>query len=260
MINKNNETISEQDLVQLFSEKKPRFTWAGFFGFLNKIFLLLLLTIIVYGGINFNAFKIKLSFWYKNDIQGETVVDQSAKKIISTQTTPEEKKESLPEVAENTVFIPSINVTAPIIWRVNNTSSEVASALEKGVIQIKGTAMPGERGNIYLTGHSSNYVWAKGDYNNIFALLGNLVAGDVAYIKFSNTTYVYKIYDQKVVAPTDLSIMAPSEDSRLSLVTCWPVGTSLKRIVLLAKQIYPDPANNPPQRDRMDLQNLPSGR
>lgn len=253
-------TITEDDLVKIFSDKKPSRFGLGIFSLLNKIIVLAILVCTVYVLINFNAFRIKFDFWFKNDIKGETQIDEASKTVASKQATEEAKKESLPEMKENSIKIPSLNIEAPIIWQVPNIPKDVSTALENGVIQIKGTGMPGERGNIYITGHSSNYVWSKGNYNNIFSLLGNLVAGDIVYVKFSNKVYAYKVINQKVVLPTDLSIMAPTDDSRLSLVTCWPVGTSLKRLVVQANQIFPDPGNNPPQKDVIDFKKMPAGR
>jgi LPXTG-site transpeptidase (sortase) family protein len=75
------------------------------------------------------------------------------------------------------------------------------------------------------------------------------------------TKYIkYQVNDQRVVMPTDLTIMEPTEDTRLTLVTCWPVGTSLKRLALLASQVYPNPEKNKEPTSTYRINNLPSGR
>jgi hypothetical protein len=47
------------------------------------------------------------------------------------------------------------------------------------------------------------------------------------------------MYDSKVVAPTDLSVLNQGSDNNLTLITCTPVGTSAKRLIIVARQISP---------------------
>lgn len=253
--------ITEEDLVHLFSDqnnnKKP---FDIFLFIIGRLLIFCLIFIGVYAVTNFNALKTNLFFWYKTDFKAEPVIDQNAKVISSSKIDETAKKQFVPEMADSSIKISAINVSSPVTWQVENTHESVSTNLENGVIQIAGTALPGEKGNIYITGHSSNYLWAKGDYNNIFALLNKLVAGDVIYLKYNDTVYIYKVTDQKVVLPTDLSVMAPTSDSRLTLVTCWPVGTALKRIVVSASQIYPDPKDNKEGSASSDMKTLTSGR
>lgn len=252
--------LSEEDLLKVFTYRERRKKWGEFFWIvLKRTLSFLLLIIIVYGVINFNALKTKLFFWYDNDFKANTA-EEDTTALTSPNISPEVKEEYLPQITENTINIPAINITAPITWKVENTATEVSKNLENGVIQISGTALPGEKGNIYVTGHSSNYVWAKGKYNNIFALLNKVVSGDLVHLRYNGQVYSYKVTDQKIVLANDLSVMQPSSDSRITLVTCWPVGTSLKRLVVTAHQIYPDPAKNATTNRTLDAKKLPSGR
>lgn len=265
--------ISEDDLIRIFSHPKRKEKRSEvIFNILNRVLTFLIIICAVYVLINIRAFTGKFLFWYKTDYKAEPYIDQSIGQNLESASKekennqqvvvkePEKPKIVLPEMTENEIKIPSLNIIAPISWRVNNVPSEVSKALENGVIQISGTSLPGEQGNVYITGHSSNYVWAKGNYGNIFATINNLSAGEQVYIKFNNTTYVYKVTDQKTVFPTDLSIMNTTEDSRLTLVTCWPVGTSLKRLVVLATQVYPDPSTNKKPAATPDFTKLPGAR
>ncbi|HYV33352.1 MAG TPA: sortase, partial [Candidatus Limnocylindria bacterium] len=68
--------------------------------------------------------------------------------------------------------IPSLKITVPIIWSTDSNNFE--KDLEAGVVHYPGTAMPGEIGTTYIAGHSSNYLWAKGNYNHAFTKLGDL--------------------------------------------------------------------------------------
>ncbi|MFA7254197.1 MAG: sortase [Patescibacteria group bacterium] len=270
-----NINLTEDDLLKIFTDKKkPEEKMMSFVNIVNKFFIFLIILCSVYIFTNFYAFKEKFTFWYKTDFASSEVTDnEKAAQNIDINTAsqnsntnalntdvPAVTEPAVPLVDENEILIPTINVRAPIIWRVENQPKIVAANLEKGVIQVDGTALPGEKGNIYITGHSSNFIWAKGSYNNIFALLNKVVVGDLVYIKFKNTVYTYKVYNQKVVLPTDLTVMDPNGNSKLTLVTCWPVGTSLKRLAIEAKQIYPDPAKNQLTQEENDIKKLPGGR
>jgi Sortase domain len=83
---------------------------------------------------------------------------------------------------------PKYKVQAPIQWadfedlfekkddqydfnKLRNTSeleSPVQKKLEKGIVHLGYTVQPGEIGNSYIVGHSSNYSTVKSDYNTIF--------------------------------------------------------------------------------------------
>jgi len=73
--------------------------------------------------------------------------------------------------------------------------------LEKGIIKYPGSADPGTEGNSFIFGHSSNYPWAKGDYNNAFALLNELNAGDEIIVFFKQKKYTYVVREKNVVKP-----------------------------------------------------------
>ncbi len=257
-----NEAISEEDLLRIFLKKqKKKNRNQRFFTFLYHFLIYLVLIVIGYTGINYQAIAANFGYWWKTDYSSQTSsgaptvlpTDPSAPTVIS-------QKRSVLDMSDNSVAIPVIDVKAPITFKVNNTAKEVAAGLENGTIQINGTALPGQIGNMYITGHSSNYIWAKGDYNSVFALLDKLVVGDMVYVKYNSIVYEYKVTDQKIVSPKDVSVLKSSGQSVLTLVTCWPVGTSLKRVVVTANQVYPDPSSNTPGEIPPSFQELVSGR
>lgn len=255
-----NSPISEEDLLKIFShrnKKKPllEMIWVV----LKRTFFFCVIVLSIYLVVNFNAIKSNFLYWYHTDLRAEQPVDESSKIITSTKVENSVKAEAAPNIPDSSIKISALSIQAPVIWKVDNNATEVAKNLENGVIQINGTSLPGQKGNIYITGHSSNYVWAKGSYNNVFALLNKLVVGDVVYLKYQGTVYTYKVSSQNIVMPTDMSVMASTSDSRLTLVTCWPVGTSLKRIVVIAKQVFPDPSKNTDNPNKSDLKKLTGG-
>ncbi len=253
--------ITEEDLVRIFSYKdKHEARQSLLFQFFYYGLFFLIFAAIVYVTINFAGVTTTLTFWYKSNfttqVEGPTQVNLATPKV----PTLESEKYSTPEVANNHIAIPVLDINAPVTFGVNNISKEVESNLINGPIQINGTSLPGQTGNVYITGHSSNYVWIKSDYNSIFAILDKLVIGDMIYVNYNNVVYVYQVFDTKIVLPSDTNVLKATSDSRLTLVTCWPVGTSLKRIVISANQTHPDPKNNTTPNTPADFQSLPSGR
>jgi LPXTG-site transpeptidase (sortase) family protein len=147
--------------------------------------------------------------------------------------------------------INKINVTAPVLFD-QTTVNEWAflQALHNGVVHYPGTAVPGQPGNVVIFGHSSGQWWAPGHYKFIFTLLNKLAYGDKIYIDYQGTRYIYRVSNTKVVLPTDLSVLNQSSGHILTLMTCTPVGTSAKRLIVQAQQIVPKPpadtaANSP---------------
>lgn len=140
------------------------------------------------------------------------------------------------------IFIPHINVRAPIVepvgvnyggaWKA--VEDQIQKSLEQGVVHLSGTALPGERGNVFLTGHSSYYPWAPGKYKDVFALLPRVEIGDAVEVYHDEQRFVYRVTDLREVLPTDVGVIAPTDDYRLTLMTCTPVGTALRRLIVTA--------------------------
>ncbi len=138
------------------------------------------------------------------------------------------------------IRINKINVTAPVLFD-QTTVNEWAFLrdLRHGVVHYPGTAVPGQTGNVVIFGHSSGQWWAPGDYKFVFTLLNKLVYGDRIFIDYKGTRYIYKIYNTKIVLPNDLSVLNQTGSHMLTLMTCTPVGTSAKRLIIQAQQVIP---------------------
>ena len=101
------------------------------------------------------------------------------------------------------IVISKINVEAPMIWSKNADEKSMLSDLENGLSHYPNTATPGQNGNMIVSGHSSNYVWAKGDYNHIFKNLNDLEKGNLIIVKTSQANgriiaYSYRVSDKFV--------------------------------------------------------------
>jgi LPXTG-site transpeptidase (sortase) family protein len=143
-----------------------------------------------------------------------------------------------------TLTIPKINVSAPIIFEPSIAEADVQKALESGVVHYGNTARPGEVGNSVLFGHSSNDWDKPGDYKFIFVLLEKLAVGDTYTIDYEGTRYEYQIYERRIILPTEVSVVAPTPTATSTLISCWPTGTTQKRLIVRGKQISPEPKAN----------------
>ena len=131
-----------------------------------------------------------------------------------------------------------IGAVAPIIADIDPfNQSEYLSALKKGAAHAEGTAKPGEDGNIYVFAHSTDVFYNVGTYNAVFYLLWKLEVDDEIYIYYENEQYVYKVSDKKIVSSTDVKYLGDFGGKTLTLQTCYPPGTTLKRLIVVAKQI-----------------------
>ena len=148
--------------------------------------------------------------------------------------------------SEPKVIIPKINVEVPVVYDAASTDEKaVQKALERGVVHYTTTPKPGEQGNLVIVGHSSNNILNRGQYKFAFVLLNRLSVGDTFMLNYEGKRYVYKVYDKKIVKPTDLGVLGKTDKpASVTLITCDPPGTSINRLVVLGEQISPDPLTN----------------
>lgn len=141
------------------------------------------------------------------------------------------------------LVIDKINVNAPIVPNVNSANStDYVNALKKGAAHAKGTANPGDttkaNNNVFVFAHSTLNIWDVPKYNAIFILLRELKAGDRINTFYQGRRYDYEVFDKKVVEATDVKYLTePSEEPILTLQTCDPPGTQLRRLIVTAKLV-----------------------
>lgn len=140
------------------------------------------------------------------------------------------------------VHIDKIGVDAPMVWSQTQDDQKMLKDLENGLSHYYKTAAPGQNGNAIISGHSSNYVWAKGNYNHVFKNLNDLQVGDAVSVKTLQRngriiTFKYQISDKFITTPDDERVFADTADPTLTLSTCWPIGTNLKRVIVKAELV-----------------------
>ena len=72
-------------------------------------------------------------------------------------------------------------------------STPIQRLLSKGIVHLPFTPNPGELGNSYIVGHSSNYASVKSDYNYIFKNLNKAKIGDEFYLLESKNNEKIKL-------------------------------------------------------------------
>ena len=122
------------------------------------------------------------------------------------------------------IVIPLIGIEAPVILAENSDEYTLQKALEKGVVLYPNS-------NIIL-GHSSAYPWYRGNYGSVFSLLNKLEKGDEILLFSEDKEYNYQVVSKEIKAPKEIS--TESDKPNLYLISCWPINTDWKRIVVKA--------------------------
>ena len=145
----------------------------------------------------------------------------------------------IPKDTQFSIVIPKIAANANVIPNVDPTNEdEFLEALSHGIAHARGTVFPGQKGNIYVFAHSTDNWWNVGRYNAIFYLLKDLAPRDKVIVYFQDVRYNYTVTETEIVDPTDVSYLVNAQtaaDETLIMQTCWPPGTTWKRLLVFAK-------------------------
>lgn len=144
-----------------------------------------------------------------------------------------------------TIAIPSLGIRAPVLLpSMQNWSSRAWGILEEqmqiglnhGTVAYPHSSAPGTNGNLIVAGHSSPPTRSaeQSAFGSVFARLPEIGIGEE--IQVSSARYV--VQEKFVVSPQETSILEQQHDeSILKLITCYPVGTTKERMIVLAKKI-----------------------
>ncbi|MFN2608490.1 MAG: class E sortase [Acidimicrobiales bacterium] len=104
--------------------------------------------------------------------------------------------------------------------------------LKKGPGHYPDTPMPGQHGNVAIAGHRTTY-------GAPFNRLDELEKGDPITVRTPTGTFRYEVSESKVVAPTEVSVLDPTPDDRLTLTTCNPKYSAAQRLIVVATLASP---------------------
>jgi sortase A len=126
------------------------------------------------------------------------------------------------------VEIPKINLEAIVVEGASRKQ------LKLGPGRIKTSAIPGEVGNSVITAHRDTF----------FRHIYELAKGDDILIRRNGEVYRYRVTGKKIVDPSDVSVLKPTKDAQLTLITCYPtyfIGPAPERLVIFSKLEATDP-------------------
>ncbi|MBI4099617.1 sortase [Candidatus Microgenomates bacterium] len=135
------------------------------------------------------------------------------------------------------IVVPKIGANAKVVPNVDPYKErEYQLALTHGVAQARGTSFPGQEGNVFIFAHSAGNFYEANQYNAVFYLLDKLEKGDDIFLFYKGEKFKYQVTDKKIV-PADAVEYFKSHgtDKTVTLMTCWPAGTTLKRLIIIAK-------------------------
>lgn len=129
------------------------------------------------------------------------------------------------------ISIPSINLEKIRVLVESND-------FENSLAQLPGTALPGEKGNIFITGHSSlSQFYSPTNFKAIFAHLPEIKRGDSVIAWADGQKFEYEVIGLKIVDPKEVWVINPPDNigRYMSLMTCVPPGLNLKRLIVLSR-------------------------
>ncbi len=178
--------------------------------------------------LNFRYFVMQFKFL----VSGQPPKIEAPKVQTSTATTTPQT------VKANYLWIPSLGIEAPLVYVSEANEKAFQAALATGVVHFPETAKPGEFGNVYIFGHSSDYAWSKGAYKTVFALLTKIQPGaEILVSDQEGNLFTYIVKEAFVAGPKDVKYLSQAGYNKklLTLQTSYPLGTALKRYLVRAE-------------------------
>ena len=120
--------------------------------------------------------------------------------------------------------IPRIHLSAVVLH------GSDAHTLRVGAGHIENTAFPGEPGNVAIAGHRDSF----------FRPLQRVRVGDDVILDTPRERLRYRVSSIRVVQPSEISVLKPTVDATLTLVTCYPFwmfGHAPDRLIVRATRI-----------------------
>lgn len=99
---------------------------------------------------------------------------------------------------------------------------------------IRGTAFPGQKGNVGLAGHR----------DTLFRGLRDIRKWDLIQFETLDGRYLYEVASIEIVKPDNVGVLKASQYPELTLVTCYPfdyLGSAPDRFVVKARQVDGSP-------------------
>jgi LPXTG-site transpeptidase (sortase) family protein len=120
--------------------------------------------------------------------------------------------------------IPRVHLSAVVLH------GSDAPTLRRGPGHLEHTKLPGDSGNVVIAGHRDSF----------FRPLRHVQHGDDIFLDTPEGQFRYRVTSLRVVNPHDLSVLEPTDDATLTLITCYPfwvLGDAPDRFVVRATRV-----------------------
>src|SRR5438105_5479304 len=182
--------------------------------------------VLLAGGVSMLAYCgfVLLDAWIFQKGEGRQlerlVADQRIAPVTSLKNSPPAMTNGL----IGRIEIPRLRLSVIVIEGISRTT------LRRAVGHIPGTALPGQPGNVGISGHRDTF----------FRPLRNIQRNDIITLTTLLGEYRYRVVSTKVVGPYDVAVLDPSGNEILTLVTCYPfyfVGSAPDRFIVRAERV-----------------------
>lgn len=146
-----------------------------------------------------------------------TLLQQFTTSISSYQTQPMDLHSGL------RMIIPHIHVNAPIVER-GLVQGWMVVAPGNNVTHFTFSSYPGAIGNSIMYSHDGT----------AFRHLDSLAVGDTIIIQTPHGSLAFRIREMRIIPPTMLSVLDPTQTPVLTLLTCFPYGVDSSRLAVIA--------------------------
>lgn len=172
--------------------------------------------------------------YYQNEIYVviQQYSDDTKNSPLATPTPVDLTKDSV-------INLPSLSEPLPLVFSDTLEESIIQEHLKDGAVVLPLGTTFGEPGNVVVTAHSSG-TKAFGPYRFAFSKLSELEEGSEYSISTPSGKYHYRVYGKEIVWPNEVDRLPDDERSTVTLVTCWPLWTNFKRLLVHAELISVD--------------------
>jgi sortase A len=144
--------------------------------------------------------------------------------LLATPTSPKDPPPAVTTGLIGRIEIPRLGLSAMVIEGTSRTT------LRRAVGHISGTALPGQTGNVGISGHRDTF----------FRPLRNIRVDDIITLTTMLGEYRYRVMSTRIVGPSDVAVLDPAGNEILTLITCYPfyfVGPAPERFVVRAERV-----------------------
>jgi sortase A len=120
------------------------------------------------------------------------------------------------------IVIPAIDVNHPVV------EGDDDETLKRGVGHTPWSANPGQAGNSIMSAHNDIF-------GEIFRYLNDLELGDEILVHTSTQVYRYVVKAKRIIEPTEVEVMYPTNHPVLTLISCYPYLVDNRRVVVIAE-------------------------